>query len=512
MPIRGQKFLMGRVGPLRAGRFLFFPALQTRPCRWIFPEPRKTATVKWFNLGISFLHVLICVLAFLFSGVQLHAAPQNGVAEPAPASHAPDVETLTLDQAVTTALEGNASVQLAKLEVSFGQQAVAAAKTYRYPNTKLYAFGSQPLSSLNFEFQEGAFGTYGNGVGPIPAQNTNISSGLRFTTYIVGRFSQPLTQLYAVKLGVEQQGLAVMLDREKLQLARQTAVRDVKQAYYTILQTQSSLAAAQESINFYTELNRVMTNYLEQKKVLESEKLQVKAQLAKAQVTVLKLQDSLDTQKENLNQLMGRDIRIPYQVEEVPPANPEEENLTAAQNQALAQRPEVREAAITVDQAKLARRQTKAQYIPDVSLTFQYISPFNVAIVPNNIATVGLELSWEPIDWGRRRHELAEDDIRTKQASVSLTDTEHKVLVNVNSSYRNLQETRSQLAAAEADQAAAREKLRETMNQFQEKTVQLKDTLQQQTAVSEANAAYQKALSDFWTARAAFEEAIGEDK
>jgi outer membrane protein len=473
-----------------------------KPDRRLSPAKGKFAARDRAALCVKFCAAILAVAA------AAHGAPQQA-GETAVSSEAGPA--LTIDQAVQLALTGNGSVQIAALEVTVAQESVAATKTHYYPANSLYVFGSQPFTPLNFTYAEGAFGTY-PGIGPIPAQNTTISSGDTFTTYIVGHVSQPLTQLYKVGLGVDQQRLMVAMDQEKLRQQKQNVVRDVKQAFCKILETQSSLEASQATVKFLEELDRVTANYLTQKVVLESDSLKVKAQLASQEVTSTKLQDALDTQKENLNQLMGRDIRTEYSVQEVPAPDPKETNLKEAENTALAQRPEVHEGKISVDQAKIQRRQTKAGYIPDISLSAQYISPFNVAILPKNIATFGVEMSWEPWDWGRKQHEMRGDDAQISQAKVALTDTERKVLIDVNASYRQLLETRGQLTAAEADEAATKAKLQETMNKYKQQTVQLKDVLEQQAAVSKADSAYQEALSDFWSAKADFEKALGEDQ
>jgi outer membrane protein TolC len=91
-------------------------------------------------------------------------------------------------------------------------------------------------------------------------------------------------------------------------------VRNVNKAYSDIREIQSSLDASQEAVTFYEELSRVVTNYVFQQLKLESDSLQVKAKLPQQQATLIKLQDALDTQKENLNDLIGRDIQIDYQV------------------------------------------------------------------------------------------------------------------------------------------------------------------------------------------------------
>jgi outer membrane protein len=67
---------------------------------------------------------------------------------------------------------------------------------------------------------------------------------------------------------------------QQLRLQRQTVVFDVKQAYYTLLQTQSTLEATEETIASLHELDRITDNYVKQQTALKSQSLSVKSQLA----------------------------------------------------------------------------------------------------------------------------------------------------------------------------------------------------------------------------------------
>jgi outer membrane protein TolC len=63
----------------------------------------------------------------------------------------------------------------------------------------------------------------------------------------------------------------------------------------------------------------------------------------------------------------------------------------------------------------------------------------------------------------------------------------------------------------EAARDAANEKLRETNNQFKHSAVLMRDLLQQETAVANADHDYEQSLLAFWNAKAAFEKALGEE-
>ena len=85
------------------------------------------------------------------------------------------------------------------------------------------------------------------------------------------------------------------------------------------------------------------------------------------------------------------------------------------------------------------------------------------------------------------------------------------MLLDVDNTFRKLSESRSLVAVAAAGRDAADEKLREVTDQFSKSTVLLRDLLEQQAAAINANQEYQQSLLAFWSAKANFEKALGEE-
>jgi len=227
--------------------------------------------------------------------------------------------------------------------------------------------------------------------------------------------------------------------------------------------------------------------------------------------TALPDADALATQKEQLNDFLGRDIRTEFRVSPVSAATDLETDLKAAQLQALTARPELRQSRLQVQQAEMNRRITKSGYLPDVSLSFHNLTLSNIQLLPSNVASVGVLVTWTPFDWGRRSHELAENTRQIEQARNGLTEAQSQVLVDVNSKFRKLQESRLLLEAAGLTREAQKENLRVVMNQFEQKTALMKDVLQARASLANADKQYQQALLSVWTAKADFEKALGED-
>src|SRR4029450_3459353 len=147
-------------------------------------------------------------------------------------------------------------------------------------------------------------------------------------------------------------------------------------------------------------------------------------------------QNTVASQKEQLNQLLGRDVRSDFVVEPVSTLSISEIDLNAARARALESRPDVREARLKVEQADLDRRAKKAERIPDLSVAVSYSSYFNIDVMPTNLAAAGLQLKWEPFDWGRKGRELASKTHTVDQARLALRDAEDKAVVDVNGVFR----------------------------------------------------------------------------
>ena len=87
------------------------------------------------------------------------------------------------------------------------------------------------------------------------------------------------------------------------------------------------------------EVDRTTEEYVQQKTALPYQGAGVKVQLAQAELQQVTLQDTIQTQKENLNDLMGRDLTTDFRLNPVPDALPEEGSLELARQNALIGRP-----------------------------------------------------------------------------------------------------------------------------------------------------------------------------
>ncbi|HJZ72028.1 MAG TPA: TolC family protein [Vicinamibacterales bacterium] len=419
-------------------------------------------------------------------------------------------ETLSLDTAIGLAVANNRQIRAARLQVDRDEDDLAAARTRRLPAFETTMLGSQLLTPVQFSFPKAAFGDF-PGIGPVPATDTSVTTPQRPTLLLTSQVTQPLSQLIRINLGIRGAEATRELDREHARDQELTVVNTVKRLYFAILQNETAIAASDEAIATYRELDRTLELRVAQRIALRGDALDVQARLAQEELTRLSRANALESQKEQLNQLLGRDVRTEFDTAAVADISILDVDLRAAQGRALDRRPDVRQARLKAQQAEIDRRMKKAEWIPDVGLAVSYNSNFNLDVMPKNLASAGVQVKWEPFDWGRKGRELASKSHAVEQAQLAVRETEDHAVVEVNDRFRKLGEAKALLKVADTSRTAAREKLRVKTNQFQIEAAVLSDVLHLRADLADATDRYQQALSNFWTSKADFERAIGED-
>jgi outer membrane protein TolC len=423
----------------------------------------------------------------------------------------PDREgaVLTLEQAIALALQKNRQVQNSTLDVAKSKDQIESSKAQQFPQLQLAVTPAYRITPIDLTFEQGAFGTYPPPTGPVPAQNTTLTTDPGYSTAISASVVQPLSQLYKIGLSIEQLGVGSDMSRQDLRNQRQAIVNNVKQAYFAVLQSQSSLEALDEQVVSSRELARVVAEQVAVKAALQPALLQAKASLAQAEYNVGATRHTLASQKEQLNHLLGRDPETPFRVSEVPPPTALQNDPAAAREAALRQRPDLEKARLNIRYADYSISLKRAEYIPDVSLVYKYIAPVTSDVLPQSVSYVGLEVSWDVFDWGKKAHDLGQLQRARHQAQNSADDLASQVVLDVNSSFRKLEDARNFLSVAELNRDAARAQLRVSMDAFRQQTVLLKDLLAAQASLAQANDQYRQAVLGFWEARSSFEKAVG---
>jgi len=442
------------------------------------------------------LSTITCVLVAAFCQFQFAVAQTNGAT------------VLTLDEALLLARSKNRDLKQFGLDVGKQREALAAAKTHLYPRFDTSVLAAQLLAPLDFTIRKGQFGTF-PGTGPIPGANTDLHTPARPIAIASATATQPLTQLIRIHLSIADQRLKVDAAQLSFDQREQRLTDDVRQSYYQVLQSQIQYESQQSMVKYLEELLQLTDRRVDQQAALKADRLSVKAELAKATYQLTMIEDTLADSKEALNHLLGRSVQTEFAVEPVPATFPEQEDLSAARAMALEHRPEMK--LDRVRQAALSTKSEKSHYIPDIAIQASYFSPANINFLPQNIGAVGALLTWQPWDWGEKRHKVRQAALAEKQAGLSVEDTREQILIDVDSNFRRLREARSHLAVTEAIRDAEVERMRNQKEAYSQRSILRSDLLKQQSSLAEAESQYHQAVLAYWSARADFQRTLGEE-
>jgi len=417
---------------------------------------------------------------------------------------------LTLDEALQLARSHNRDLKQFGLDIGKEREALGEAKTHLYPRFDTSVLAAELLAPLDFSIRKGQFGTF-PGTGPIPGSNTDLHTPARPIAIASVTATQPLTQLIRIHLSIADQRLKVDAAQLSFDQREQKLADDVRQSYYQVLQSQIQYESQQSVVKYLEELLQLTDRRFDQQAALKADRLSVNAELAKATYQLTTIEDMLADSKEALNHLLGRSVQTEFSVEPVPATFPEQEDLSAARATALEHRPEVKLAANRVRQAELSTQSEKTHYIPDIAIQAGYFSTANINFLPQNIGSVGALLTWQPWDWGEKRHKVRQAALVEQQAGLSLEETREQILLDVNSKFRHLREARSHLAVTEAIRDAEIEKMRNQKEAYSQQSILLSDLLREQSSLADAEGQYHQAVLAYWSARSDFQKSLGEE-
>ena len=140
---------------------------------------------------------------------------------------------------------------------------------------------------------------------------------------------------------------------------------------------------------------------------------------------------------------MRATLVLPTSAEEAP--QPLEAYLSRADTANLANR----QAAQTREKAALGVKTARQQYLPDVSLTANYLRIQGSPVLPHNSVLVGGLLNWNIYDFGERKAVVQQRESQQRQARENELYTKDEVAGAVQKAYRQLRQAAALTAAAQ---------------------------------------------------------------
>ncbi len=229
----------------------------------------------------------------------------------------------------------------------------------------------------------------------------------------------------------------------------------VKQAFYQFVQNKRLADVNEQEVsNRQAQLDLAQSRY----NVGLGEPVDVySAQTAKAEA-ILNLQiarDNVEQARIGLALAVGIDPLTPIDTADSSEPPVEGNDVNALVEQSLKQRPEALQALENLRSTGYAVKAAKSTNAPIVSGALNLITLGDQFLPQNDYLTVGISLSWNPLDGGLARGKVAEARANVLAAESQLNAIQQSIKADVASAYVNLRNAEGRVAAAQADVANA---------------------------------------------------------
>ncbi|MBJ6725471.1 TolC family protein [Geomesophilobacter sediminis] len=399
-------------------------------------------------------------------------------------------ETLTLQQSLESAARRNQTLK------TYAYQSRIAAE-----DEKVAASGYLPRIDLNggytaqLEPQSMSVGGF-----TAPTQQADyafFSAGIDQTLYDFGRTASRVDRARA---GTEAA-------RQEYRAREQEVFLRVVQAYYGILETEQLLAAADEEVRqMGGHLTDAQSKY-QQGVVTRNDVLQAEVKLANSKQRRLEIARQLDNTWLLLNNLTGREPVQRAQLQDLPPAEPEVNDATAAAR--LGERPELKAARASVAASEAAVTEQKANFRPEFYLRagLDYTQNRYVEEPAILAATVGVRFN--VFDGKAKEARLRQAVQARSQQEENLRDVEQSARLEYQTAVHDAQVARQRIATTEKAVGQAEENLRLNRTRYEEQMGTSTDVVDAQTLLTQARTDYFQALFDRQVAQARIKKALG---
>jgi outer membrane protein TolC len=416
---------------------------------------------------------------------------------------------LTLDEAVTLATQHNSTVKIAGEKVQQMDARVKEARANYFPSLTNDTNAGHMAERQYLDIPAGSLGVY-PATGPIPATTEAISQGKSDLLLSTTTLSQPLTQYFKSRAGVDVARADAAGARADVRRTENEVANKVKQVFYAILTTQRRRDALDSQIRA-AELRIVETrNAVDTGVTLEVRAAEVRAQIAQAKHTRGQLQDAVIDLQTEFADLLGLPLDTEFTL--MRPVDSDSDvslEPAAAVESAMARNPEIELATHQVEKARAGVRAAHAEYIPDISAYAQYIHQNGVPFLSVNNGVFGLRMTWTAFEFGKRRGQVQERNAEVAQAEENLTHLKNRVQIDVEKAVRKLNRTETGVSAAKEVLAETVEARRVSADQVQAGTANHSVLLEAEAAVSSAEADLLRAEYDRSVASAELARLMG---
>lgn len=478
-------------------------------------------------------------------------------------SHVNAQKVLTLEECRSMALQNNKQLNVARLGLDVAENTRKIARTKYLPRVSAlggYELTSREISLLNDD-QKSALDNLGsNAVGkagnaltetltgfvqkgvitpemaqslgglfndlatPVAQAFNGLGSDIRraFRTNNRNMFgasvmvTQPIYMGGAITAANRLADLQKELSANKYELARQTTLYDIDQAYWLVVSVKHKERLARNYLELVKKFDSDVEKMFNEGVATRADALQVNVKVNEAEMQVLQAEDGVALAKMLLCQLCG----MPCE-EDITLADEDSENLTlplydeATGVTTYDNRPEIQMLQTAVDMSKVSTKLARSEYLPQVAMTGGYLltNPNVYNGFEKKFAgtwNVGVLVRVPIWNWNEGTYKVRATKAATQIAQMELADATEKISLQVSQCRFKVKEAHRKYNVAVKNVEKAEENLRCANLGFAEGVMQTSDVMAAQTAWMQAETMKVEAEIEARLSDVALKKALGE--
>ena len=408
-------------------------------------------------------------------------------------------EPLTLEESIRIALEKNLRLHSAREGVAGSQFRQKQAITNFLPQWT----GEYNYNRYNDPVTVGATTL------AIPTERITSRDVYNLNTNI----NQPVYAGGSILSNYRLEKYGVNISKGDVETVKRDIVLQVRIGYFNILAAEKLVDVAKQAVKQFEAQLEVSRAFFEVGIIPKNDLLQSEVRLANARQALVKAENALALAKSSFNILLRRDINEPLNVLDILEYKPSTLRLEDGLEEALRQRPEIKNAGLRVDQAKESVKIARSGFFPTINLGGYYgrfSDEFSLQGDPSSERwTLQALASLTLFDWGKVAYKVGESKVKVTQAEDSKTQLIEEIILEVKQDYLNLVTAERNIEVSKTTIEQAEENLRMNEERYKYQVATATDVLDAVTLLAQARVNYYSALSDFNIAKARLDRATG---
>ncbi|MEJ5287040.1 MAG: hypothetical protein CH6_3813 [Candidatus Kapaibacterium sp.] len=409
---------------------------------------------------------------------------------------------LTIEESVNLALKNSKNLKIAESKVFSAEAKLQETNTQLYPTLKLTS-GYTRLSEVEpFKFN---FQGRDIEISPTILNNYQIRLGIQY----------PIFTGFRLENTSKMMELNAKASEKDYESERTKIVYDVKTAYWSIKNLESSLKSVYENIRQVQAHLTDIENFYKNGMATENDVLKVRVQLSNLELAKLDIENALNLSRINFCIMLGIPATSTLNLtSEINPEIVDYADLNKLLELAYRNRPELQAMELRKEASQKAISIARSGWYPQILLgaNYYYNRP-NQRLMPlqdkfYGTWDFGITLSYDIWNWMSTKYQTQQAEASYYQSDLGYQQVKDGITLEVSQNYFAYLKAKEKIKVAKENVLQAEENYRVTNEKFKNGLVASSELLDAEVALLNAKISYNNSLLEFEIAKAKLEKSI----